>query len=558
MIQENPRAFFRRCSLSLLLLPLFLLSGCGGENSLGNETISAGNYHTCYSKDDDIYCWGRNNHGQTNLPSDATGKVIAGGDDTCIRSVNSSDETKQDLSCHGSLGSKTITQLPQNFSRMSIGDLQACIYRLDTDTKIECWGSGLGTIIPTEYKTIPTSAIASGGNHVCAIQGDHPYCWGLNSRGQANGPVFSQLKINEIAAGANHTCGSFEYTSGAHEGLYTVYCWGDEAFGQLRGGAVEPYSNPSRRKLTNLKSSAFHTCGIYSETVVCWGRNDMGQSTVPAGLTGVTDIAVGRDHTCAISRDGVSCWGSNAYGQLNIPAALDADKKTEKHVKLRVHNLRLVDSNNQLIAETTSNRADVEAQVKIMNDIYAQCDRKWTFELVEHDTITFQNISNEEEGIQLGELRDGQVSLRSSDAEGRWAMLSLALPNEDPNQHWDPTLVSPDPFQGNVLTDTANENAKRLDEYHIFYGHHFAREEVTIAVAPVYGTWQFIEEGSLKGSVMAHEFGHSLGTSAAHEPHGRDPNNLMFEKDNGKTEITAEQCEFFWNSARTLTHYTSH
>ncbi len=61
-------------------------------------------------------------------------------------------------------------------------------------------------------------------------------------------------------------------------------------------------------------------------TVVAWGYNGEGQTTVPAGLSGVTAIAAGGyedddsdvlGHTVALKNDGsVVAWGHNGYGQV--------------------------------------------------------------------------------------------------------------------------------------------------------------------------------------------------------------------------------------------------
>ena len=51
-------------------------------------------------------------------------------------------------------------------------------------------------------------------------------------------------------------------------------------------------------------------------TVVAWGGNAYGQSTVPGGLSGVTAIAAGLDHSLALMSDGtVVAWGGNDDGQ---------------------------------------------------------------------------------------------------------------------------------------------------------------------------------------------------------------------------------------------------
>ena len=63
--------------------------------------------------------------------------------------------------------------------------------------------------------------------------------------------------------------------------------------------------------------------GDYASSVVAWGYNDYGQTTVPAGLADVVQVAGGHYHTVALKRDGtVVAWGHNNYGQTTVPAGL--------------------------------------------------------------------------------------------------------------------------------------------------------------------------------------------------------------------------------------------
>ena len=60
-----------------------------------------------------------------------------------------------------------------------------------------------------------------------------------------------------------------------------------------------------------------------SGTVVAWGWNPYGQTTVPAGLSNVTAIAAGGYHSLALKSDGtVVAWGSSGDGRANVPAEL--------------------------------------------------------------------------------------------------------------------------------------------------------------------------------------------------------------------------------------------
>ncbi|MDA1277415.1 MAG: RCC1 domain-containing protein [Verrucomicrobia bacterium] len=66
-------------------------------------------------------------------------------------------------------------------------------------------------------------------------------------------------------------------------------------------------------------------------TLVAWGSNSQGKTSVPAGLSGVTAIAAGQWHTVALKSDGtVVAWGAGKtstgsvpeYGQSIVPEGL--------------------------------------------------------------------------------------------------------------------------------------------------------------------------------------------------------------------------------------------
>ncbi len=76
--------------------------------------------------------------------------------------------------------------------------------------------------------------------------------------------------------------------------------------------------------VTAIAAGGSHTVALKNDgTVVAWGDNFYGQTTVPVGLSGVTAIAAGGWHTVALKNDGtVVAWGRNIAGQRTVPAGL--------------------------------------------------------------------------------------------------------------------------------------------------------------------------------------------------------------------------------------------
>ena len=107
------------------------------------------------------------------------------------------------------------------------------------------------------------------------------------------------------------------------------------ATGQLKIEVAEARAaaKPATEKRLEWTGKAMQRAGIKAETVkraltqggtaVAWGYNSDGQTTVPAGLSGVVAIAAGDYHTVALKQDGtVVAWGRNDDGQTKVPAGL--------------------------------------------------------------------------------------------------------------------------------------------------------------------------------------------------------------------------------------------
>jgi alpha-tubulin suppressor-like RCC1 family protein len=77
-----------------------------------------------------------------------------------------------------------------------------------------------------------------------------------------------------------------------------------------------------------IAAGGYHTVALQEDgTVVAWGHNEYGQTTVPVGLKGVKSIASDWYHTIALQEDGtVVAWGANYSGQTDVPEGLTGVK----------------------------------------------------------------------------------------------------------------------------------------------------------------------------------------------------------------------------------------
>lgn len=113
-------------------------------------------------------------------------------------------------------------------------------------------------------------------------------------------PLFGH---GSIASGQYHSC--------RVRGDQTVDCWGRDDFGQ----ATAPAGT-----FTQVVAGSAHTCGLRTNgTVACWGANTVGQATPASGSFQL--LSSGARHVCGIRADSsVACWGENDQGQAT-PAA---------------------------------------------------------------------------------------------------------------------------------------------------------------------------------------------------------------------------------------------
>ena len=244
--------------------------------------------------------------------------------------------------------------------------------------------SSLGVVVP--LATAPAGAslslnnpsqprkISGGDGFICMEVMSAVECSGLNDQGQlGDGTTTNRnflkkinsgskiMNVQALAVGNAHGCAVAGSNSEA-PGVGSLYCWGDNQYGQLGDGT----NNDATTPVLVANSGAFvnagvqgviagdnHTCAVTIIATVnrlfCWGYNNKGQlgdnttadKNVPTAVQGVFATGAiyapgmyyypwltgGAEHTCAVSvpnNNEIYCWGENGSGQLGNNSTTDS------------------------------------------------------------------------------------------------------------------------------------------------------------------------------------------------------------------------------------------
>ena len=366
--------------------PVMVVPGAMSTNTEITQVVTSA-FHTCALKNGSAYCWGGGSDGQlgnyswTDSPTPVAMSNAYGftnNNITKIASMEGSNHTcllrDGAVYCFGDNGDgqlgtgdnfpygapkaiSTAGSLIANSGIVEIGVGQYHTCAVGKSGQLHCWGdnaySQLGDGTTTDRnKPILVSGITDvskfvlGGFSVHVLKNGNIYNWGRNSGSFGNGstvdsptPVLTvttwsdagNQAVTQVAGGTNHACALKDGS---------VYCWGDNTYGQLGNGTNTPSLTPvlvSDGDMINSSVTAIalgedHTCALKSTSVYCWGKNSSGQvgdgttnnrkyptQFVPGsgiGVNGFSKIAAGTKHSCAVKNGALYCWGHNSSGQL--------------------------------------------------------------------------------------------------------------------------------------------------------------------------------------------------------------------------------------------------
>ncbi len=201
---------------------------------------------------------------------------------------------------------------------------------LGSNLKIYCWGSntygelGNGTTTPSNAPVaVSQGAVPSGVtfrsvsagsyHHACGIGSNYKaYCWGQGSFGKlgnggtgnsstpvavSQGAVASDVSLNSVSTGQNHTC-----TLGNDS---TGYCWGYNVYGQLGNSSNTQSTVPAQ--VTNINESEY-SINIGNNSLIkmlSQGTTSITVDPIPAHVPGTFPVTIKRlsDNTTSNSRN---------------------------------------------------------------------------------------------------------------------------------------------------------------------------------------------------------------------------------------------------------------
>jgi hypothetical protein len=253
-------------------------------------------------------------------------EVAAGYENTCARSASGKvhcwGSNQRDLLGESFTGDQSLVPVfvRDGSAEISVGVENAC--SVDAAGAASCWGPSWSQYIPGSTSSV---RVVDTGDVTCVIRTNRACdCW-------------VQGRWYPIASG-NVVSGDVGY------GVYGCFIDTQGRVACVNNFALD-FQNPITDTATSVAAGEAFGCAIRADkSLVCWGRNDLGQAgaapvasisaTSVAGIADALQVVAGRSHACALTEAGqVYCWGANGRGQLGRGTTAGG------HVPVRVQGL---------------------------------------------------------------------------------------------------------------------------------------------------------------------------------------------------------------------------
>jgi hypothetical protein len=305
-------------------------SGSGESESRMIVEVAAGGYHTCVRyADNTLDCWGRNDYSQANPPTTTYKEITAGYFHTCAIA------TEGDVDCWGDNTSGQSVPQEGDFTKVSAGYRTSCA--VSTDGSPVCWGSWSGmtgswdeeTEEYLDYGSIMSLTDVDVGYSSCGVdEASVLHCWDGNHHSRdtsLHGIGYEDLIASILGEGVPIIGFS------AYDGVVQTAVGGAQVCVITEEATIEcfgaswwsvtssiPGGTSTTSDIIEIDAGISHFCALDSTgPISCWGDDEAGQSSPPAGFFDYIQVSVGIDHSCGLEADGnLVCWGSDEDGQL--------------------------------------------------------------------------------------------------------------------------------------------------------------------------------------------------------------------------------------------------
>jgi len=290
----------------------------------GVAEVSASSTQTCIrSVAGEVFCWSAHELAQQRIVLPRARQVAVGTGQACALDDSSN------VQCWKVAGSPEVRAAEASQVAVA-GDLACALVR---GGQVRCWGDAGVTGHETESFGTSPERLRASPNGVCAlVAGAPPRCVVVKT---GNGRE-DQLPDSRVIAGL---AGASELRIGpAHACAITrgaITCWGESIFGALGDPSLRYVENRAKDAVIPVRlgdHSVFrraraiavdeHRCLVTTDDeLYCWGENALGQLGQgddvarggPARVQGigpVSAVAVAKHSTCAVGKDGsVHCFG---------------------------------------------------------------------------------------------------------------------------------------------------------------------------------------------------------------------------------------------------------